>query len=129
MKLSPEEIEEILTRVVKSYLRRVTHIESNEDKAKEIAHMCHIGGGTDTCNLIGEFEDLSKEVFRKIGELSRINEKQINAWKDVVGNLSQDILGDEDFKVSVISEWLQSIRDTPASSDTTFLVRTFLLKK
>lgn len=60
MKLSSEEIEEILTRVVKSYLRRVTHIESREDKAKEIAHMCHVGGGTDTCNLVGEFEDLSK---------------------------------------------------------------------
>lgn len=70
-----------------------------------------------------------KEVLRKINELRVIDEKQIDAWKDVVGNLSQSILGDEDFKVGVISEWLQSIRNTPASSDTTFLVRTFLLKK
>lgn len=69
MKLSSEEIEETLTRVVRSYLRRVTHIESREDKAKEIAHMCHVGGGTDTCNLIGEFENLTQEVLRKIGEL------------------------------------------------------------
>ena len=72
MKLSSEEIERILTRVVRSYLWRVKHIDSPEDKAKEIAHMCHVGGGTDTCNLIGEFEDLSKEVLRKIGELSEI---------------------------------------------------------
>jgi hypothetical protein len=72
MKLQPDEIEEILTRVVKGYLRRVTHIKSREEKAKEIAHMCHVGGGTDTCNLVGEFEDLSQEVLRKINELLEI---------------------------------------------------------
>ena len=91
--------------------------------------MCHVGGGTDTCNLIGEFEDLSKEVLRKINELIIIDEKQIFAWQDVVGNLSQSIFGDEDFKVKIISNWLRSIRDTPASSDTTFLVRTFLFRR
>lgn len=58
-----------------------------------------------------------------------MTEKQIKAWENVVGNLSQSILGDEDSKVKVISEWLQSIRDTPSLSDTVFLTRTFLFKK
>lgn len=88
MKLTPEEIEEILTRVVRSYLlRKVAHIESREDKAKEIAFMCSVGGGTDTCNLICAFEDLSKEVARKIGELQ--DGIKVGSWVHCSDGLGQ----------------------------------------
>ena len=48
---------------------KVTQIESYEEKAKEIAFMCSVGGGSDTCNLITAFEDLPKEILRKINEI------------------------------------------------------------
>lgn len=69
MQLSSEEIEQILTRVVRGYLRRVRHVESLAEKAEKITFMCAVGGGTDTCNLITAFEDLPKEILRKINEI------------------------------------------------------------
>ena len=54
------------------------------------------------------------------------------AWKDVVGNLYQDILGDKEFKVRVIREWLTLIRasncpeDRTLDEDTEYKVRMIL---
>lgn len=71
MQLSSEEIEDILTRVVRWNLDRpkIKAIASPEAKAAEISFICFVGGGTDTYNLIGAFENLEKEILRKIKEL------------------------------------------------------------
>lgn len=57
-----------------------------------------------------------------------MTEEQFNAWKKVIDILSQDVLGDEDSKVKIVSEQLQAIRDTSQLNNTTFLVRTILSK-
>ena len=66
--LNKDELEETLTRVVNSNLRRVRHLMSDEEKAQKIYMICISGGGTDTCNLITHYWDLEKEILRKIQE-------------------------------------------------------------
>jgi hypothetical protein len=76
MKLSSEEI---LTRVVKKYLRRVSDIESREDKAKEIVHAYRTENNDDTCEL--------EEVVRKLGELQ--DGIKVGSWVHCPDGLGQ----------------------------------------
>lgn len=55
-----------------------------------------------------------------------MDDREREAWDSVVGNLSQCILGDDDFKVRVISGWLDVIRGADLKCDSVFLTRLFL---
>lgn len=55
-----------------------------------------------------------------------MDDREREAWDSVVGNLSKCILGDDDFKVRVISGWLDAIRGTDLNCDSVFLTRLFI---
>lgn len=69
----PDNLEQILGRTVKDYLRRVpAKYNTNEEKAEYISWMCSVGGGTDTCNLITFYSDLSQEILGVLNRMSLI---------------------------------------------------------
>jgi len=69
----PDNLEAILERTVRDYLRRVPpKYKTNEEKAEYISWMCSVGGGTDTCNLITFYSDLEKEILGVLNRMSLI---------------------------------------------------------
>ena len=49
-----------------------------------------------------------------------------NAWKEVIGNLYQSILGSHEERVQTITEWLTFIHDDPiASRNIDIIVETY----
>lgn len=74
-KFRPDNLEEILERTVRDYLRRIpakANCNTNEEKAEYISWMCSVGGGTDTCNLITFYENLEKEILGVLNRMSLI---------------------------------------------------------
>lgn len=69
----PDNLEEILERTVRTYLRRVpSRYTTNEEKAEHISYMCSVGGGIDTCNLITFYSDLEKAILVVLNRMSSI---------------------------------------------------------
>jgi hypothetical protein len=71
----PDNLEAILERTVRDYLRRIparANRNTNEEKAEYISWMCSVGGGTDTCNLITFYPELEKEILGVLNRMSLI---------------------------------------------------------
>ena len=69
----PDNLEQILERTVRDYLRRVpAKYKTSEEKAEYISWMCSVGGGTDTCNLITFYSDLEKAILDELNRMSLI---------------------------------------------------------
>ena len=71
----PDNLEQILERTVRNYLRRIpvrANRNTNEEKAEYISWLCSVGGGTDTCNLITFYPELEKEILGVLNRMSLI---------------------------------------------------------